>query len=113
MAGQVDGGDGGRQAKRTAQFEHALLMTADGAVPLTAKLDTPPRQFWEKVESPERRHTHEMSSEQRVGRHDERLDRCRFGLGAVPVGRFFDGATLSQAGALTLGRAPYGGPSQA
>ncbi|CBN77263.1 methionine aminopeptidase [Ectocarpus siliculosus] len=34
--------------RRTAQFEHTFLMTADGAVPLTGKLDTSPRQFWEK-----------------------------------------------------------------
>ena len=34
--------------RRTAQFEHTFLMTADGAVPLTAKLDDSPRQFWEK-----------------------------------------------------------------
>eukprot|EP00904_Undaria_pinnatifida_P000163 jgi/Undpi1/10147/HiC_scaffold_28.g12601.m1 len=34
--------------RRTAQFEHTFLMTEDGAVPLTAKLDTSPRQFWEK-----------------------------------------------------------------
>ncbi|CAM9528220.1 unnamed protein product [Ascophyllum nodosum] len=34
--------------KRTAQFEHTLLMTEDGAVPLTGKLDSSPRHFWEK-----------------------------------------------------------------
>ena len=34
--------------RRTSQFEHTFLMTADGAVPLTGKLDTSPRQFWEK-----------------------------------------------------------------
>eukprot|EP00632_Arachnochrysis_sp_CCMP2950_P015791 CAMPEP_0185688750 /NCGR_PEP_ID=MMETSP1164-20130828/28_1 /TAXON_ID=1104430 /ORGANISM="Chrysoreinhardia sp, Strain CCMP2950" /LENGTH=438 /DNA_ID=CAMNT_0028355209 /DNA_START=45 /DNA_END=1361 /DNA_ORIENTATION=- len=33
---------------RSAQFEHTLLMTADGAVPLTAKLDDSPVQPWEK-----------------------------------------------------------------
>lgn len=33
--------------KRTAQFEHTLLMTEDGAVPLTGKLESSPRQFWE------------------------------------------------------------------
>lgn len=37
--------------KRTAQFEHTFLMTADGAVPLTAKLETSPRQFWEESTS--------------------------------------------------------------
>ncbi|CAM9439501.1 unnamed protein product [Ectocarpus fasciculatus] len=34
--------------KRTAQFEHTFLLTEGGAVPLTAKLDSSPRQFWEK-----------------------------------------------------------------
>ncbi|CAM9992526.1 unnamed protein product, partial [Laminaria digitata] len=34
--------------KRTAQFEHTFLMTEEGAVPLTAKLDTSPKQLWEK-----------------------------------------------------------------
>lgn len=34
--------------RRTAQFEHTFLMTAEGAEPLTAKLDSSPRQFWEK-----------------------------------------------------------------
>ncbi|CAM9153349.1 unnamed protein product [Laminaria digitata] len=34
--------------RRTAQFEHTFLMTEDGAVPLTAKLETSPKQFWEK-----------------------------------------------------------------
>lgn len=33
--------------KRTAQFEHTLLLTEDGAVPLTAKIESSPRQFWE------------------------------------------------------------------
>lgn len=34
--------------KRTAQFEHTLLVTDDGVVPLTGKLDSSPRQFWEQ-----------------------------------------------------------------
>lgn len=34
--------------KRTAQFEHTLLITDDGVVPLTGKLESSPRQFWEQ-----------------------------------------------------------------
>eukprot|EP00591_Stephanopyxis_turris_P003533 CAMPEP_0195520678 /NCGR_PEP_ID=MMETSP0794_2-20130614/17413_1 /TAXON_ID=515487 /ORGANISM="Stephanopyxis turris, Strain CCMP 815" /LENGTH=418 /DNA_ID=CAMNT_0040650089 /DNA_START=38 /DNA_END=1294 /DNA_ORIENTATION=+ len=34
--------------KRTAQFEHTLLITEDGVEPLTGKLDSSPVQFWEK-----------------------------------------------------------------
>jgi len=34
--------------KRTAQFEHTLLVTPDGVEPLTGKLPTSPVQFWEK-----------------------------------------------------------------
>ncbi|CAN0041713.1 unnamed protein product [Choristocarpus tenellus] len=34
--------------RRTAQFEHTLLMTDEGAVPLTGKIETSPKQFWEK-----------------------------------------------------------------
>lgn len=33
---------------RSAQFEHTLLLTKDGAVPLTGKLPTSPVQPWEK-----------------------------------------------------------------
>lgn len=34
--------------KRTAQFEHTLLVTHDGVEPLTGKLPTSPVQFWEE-----------------------------------------------------------------
>jgi len=34
--------------KRTAQFEHTLLITENGSEPLTGKLETSPMQFWEK-----------------------------------------------------------------
>mmetsp|Transcript_2585 Transcript_2585/g.2882 ORF Transcript_2585/g.2882 Transcript_2585/m.2882 type:complete len:85 (+) Transcript_2585:84-338(+) len=34
--------------KRSAQFEHTLLITPDGVEALTGKLDTSPIQFWEK-----------------------------------------------------------------
>eukprot|EP00594_Rhizosolenia_setigera_P002261 CAMPEP_0178953388 /NCGR_PEP_ID=MMETSP0789-20121207/8390_1 /TAXON_ID=3005 /ORGANISM="Rhizosolenia setigera, Strain CCMP 1694" /LENGTH=431 /DNA_ID=CAMNT_0020634639 /DNA_START=52 /DNA_END=1347 /DNA_ORIENTATION=+ len=34
--------------KRTAQFEHTLLITEDGVEALTGKLDSSPVQFWEK-----------------------------------------------------------------
>lgn len=34
--------------KRTAQFEHTLLLTPDGVEPLTGKLPTSPVQFFEK-----------------------------------------------------------------
>ena len=37
-----------QDGKRSAQFEHTLLMTEDGAVPFTAKLPTSPVQPWEK-----------------------------------------------------------------
>lgn len=33
--------------KRTAQFEHTLLVTPDGVEPLTGKLPSSPVQFWE------------------------------------------------------------------
>ena len=33
--------------KRSAQFEHTLLITPDGVEALTAKIDTSPIQFWE------------------------------------------------------------------
>lgn len=34
--------------KRSAQFEHTLLITETGVEPLTGKLPTSPRYFWEK-----------------------------------------------------------------
>ncbi len=34
--------------KRSAQFEHTLLVTPDGVEALTGKLPTSPVQFWEK-----------------------------------------------------------------
>jgi methionyl aminopeptidase len=34
--------------KRTAQFEHTLLITEDGVEALTGKLESSPLQFWEK-----------------------------------------------------------------
>eukprot|EP00559_Dactyliosolen_fragilissimus_P006616 CAMPEP_0184865262 /NCGR_PEP_ID=MMETSP0580-20130426/17462_1 /TAXON_ID=1118495 /ORGANISM="Dactyliosolen fragilissimus" /LENGTH=454 /DNA_ID=CAMNT_0027364379 /DNA_START=25 /DNA_END=1389 /DNA_ORIENTATION=+ len=34
--------------KRTAQFEHTLLVTPDGVEALTGKLETSPLQFWER-----------------------------------------------------------------
>jgi len=34
--------------KRTAQFEHTLLITPDGVEPLTGKLPTSPVQWWEE-----------------------------------------------------------------
>jgi len=34
--------------KRTAQFEHTLLVTNDGIEPLTGKLPDSPVQFWEE-----------------------------------------------------------------
>jgi len=34
--------------KRTAQFEHTLLITKDGVEALTGKIETSPIQFWEK-----------------------------------------------------------------
>mmetsp|Transcript_21681 Transcript_21681/g.27250 ORF Transcript_21681/g.27250 Transcript_21681/m.27250 type:complete len:367 (+) Transcript_21681:83-1183(+) len=34
--------------KRTAQFEHTFLMTSTGVEPLTGKLPTSPKQFWER-----------------------------------------------------------------
>ena len=34
--------------KRSAQFEHTLLITLDGVEALTAKIDTSPIQFWEE-----------------------------------------------------------------
>lgn len=33
--------------KRTAQFEHTLLITKNGVEPLTGKLPTSPPYFWE------------------------------------------------------------------
>lgn len=37
-----------RDGKRTAQFEHTLLLTKDGVEALTGKIETSPMQFWEK-----------------------------------------------------------------
>ncbi|CAM9192276.1 unnamed protein product [Chrysoparadoxa australica] len=37
-----------QDGKRTAQFEHTFLMTPDGLEALTAKIDSSPKQFWEK-----------------------------------------------------------------
>ena len=37
-----------RDGKRTAQFEHTLLLTKDGVEALTGKIETSPLQFWEK-----------------------------------------------------------------
>jgi methionyl aminopeptidase len=37
-----------RDGKRTAQFEHTLLVTPDGVEALTGKIETSPIQFWEK-----------------------------------------------------------------
>lgn len=34
--------------KRSAQFEHTLLVTADGVEALTGKLEGSPMQFWER-----------------------------------------------------------------
>merc|ERR1719223_1554878 len=34
--------------KRTAQFEHTLLITPDGVEALTGKIDSSPTQFWER-----------------------------------------------------------------
>ncbi len=34
--------------KRTAQFEHTLLITKEGVEALTGKIETSPIQFWEK-----------------------------------------------------------------
>ncbi len=34
--------------KRSAQFEHTLLITDDGIEALTGKLESSPLQFWEK-----------------------------------------------------------------
>lgn len=34
--------------KRSAQFEHTLLVTPDGVEALTGKIETSPLQFWEK-----------------------------------------------------------------
>lgn len=34
--------------KRSAQFEHTLLITNDGIEALTGKLESSPLQFWEK-----------------------------------------------------------------
>jgi len=36
-----------KDGKRSAQFEHTLLITKDGVEPLTAKTETSPRYFWE------------------------------------------------------------------
>jgi len=36
-----------RDGKRSAQFEHTLLITSDGAEALTGKIETSPLQFWE------------------------------------------------------------------
>ena len=37
-----------RDGKRSAQFEHTLLITPDGVEELTAKLSTSPKYFWEE-----------------------------------------------------------------
>lgn len=37
-----------KDGKRTAQFEHTLLITPDGVEALTAKLESSPMQFWER-----------------------------------------------------------------
>ena len=34
--------------KRSAQFEHTLLVTPEGVEALTGKIDSSPIQFWEK-----------------------------------------------------------------
>ncbi len=34
--------------KRTAQFEHTLLVTKEGVEALTGKIETSPIQFWER-----------------------------------------------------------------
>jgi methionyl aminopeptidase len=34
--------------KRSAQFEHTLLVTSDGVEALTGKIETSPMQFWER-----------------------------------------------------------------
>ena len=34
--------------KRTAQFEHTLLITEDGCIPLTGKIETSMKQEWEE-----------------------------------------------------------------
>ena len=34
--------------KRTAQFEHTLLISKEGVEALTGKIETSPIQFWEK-----------------------------------------------------------------
>lgn len=40
-----------RDGKRSAQFEHTLLITPDGVEALTAKIDSSPIQFWERDSS--------------------------------------------------------------
>jgi len=37
-----------KDGKRSAQFEHTLLITEDGVEPLTAKTESSPRYFWEQ-----------------------------------------------------------------
>ncbi len=37
-----------KDGKRTAQFEHTLLITPEGVEALTGKIETSPLQFWEK-----------------------------------------------------------------
>jgi len=37
-----------RDMKRSAQFEHTLLITSDGVEALTAKTETSPKYFWEE-----------------------------------------------------------------
>jgi len=34
--------------KRSAQFEHTLLITKDGVERLTGKIETSPKYFWEE-----------------------------------------------------------------
>ena len=37
-----------KDGKRSAQFEHTLLITRDGVEALTGKIETSPVQFWER-----------------------------------------------------------------
>jgi methionyl aminopeptidase len=37
-----------KDGKRSAQFEHTLLITKDGVEALTGKIETSPVQFWER-----------------------------------------------------------------
>ena len=42
-----------RDGRRSAQFEHTLLITPDGAEAFTAKLPTSPKFFWEGTQEEE------------------------------------------------------------